>query len=144
GMSVLSTLAVGGEPRAIAVTPDGARAFVTHYLTRGDSGTVSVVDLLTGEVEGAVPLVEDPGPDTPSSGRGFPHQVSAVASDRAGRFLWIGGLKSNTSEGLFLTGRRHAPQNFVRGFMAHVDASSSGVPLEDPTKRLDTNDADSV
>ncbi|MBX7079436.1 MAG: hypothetical protein K1X88_09640 [Nannocystaceae bacterium] len=134
-------IALAPEPHAIAVDATGTRAWVSHFLTRGDHGTVSVVDLATMELAAEVALVEDPGPDTASSGRGFPNLLHTAAITPAGDAVWIGGLKSNTSRGSFVDGNPLTPRNRVRGAMFRVDPLGDA---EDTQRRLDTNDADSV
>ena len=49
---------VGTWPDAIAITPDGERAYVTNYT----SGSVTPIDLLTGRVLPAIPLSSAAGP----------------------------------------------------------------------------------
>ncbi len=134
-------MAVADGPRAIAVTADGTRAFVTHYVTRGDSGMVSVIDLVASTVVASATLADDPGPDTSSSGRGVPNLLSVAIVDPAGRWLWVGGLKSNTSAGLYRRGVAIASENWVRGLAAPVNIAAGSEVIE---RRIDTNNADSV
>ncbi len=131
----------GRDPRAIAVSADGARAYVTSYRSGGSSGTVTVHDLNARAVVNALELTEDPGPDTASSGRGVPNLLSAAVIDPSGTRLWIGGLKANTSIGMFRTGRAIAPVNWLRGLAAPIDLSTMAEVID---RRIDTNDADSV
>jgi YVTN family beta-propeller protein len=49
---VLAEIAVGSEPRNVAITPDGTRALVTNRA----SGTLSVVDLRAAAVTATIPL----------------------------------------------------------------------------------------
>ena len=137
----IATWPTGDGPRAIAVSADGTRAYVTGYLSRGGSGAVTVHDLATHAAVTAITLADDPGPDTSSSGRGIPNLLSAASLDPAGTRLWIGGLKSNTSVGLFRTGGRTAPVNWLRGVAAPIDVTTL---TETIGRRIDTNDADSV
>ncbi len=135
------TWPTGDGPRAIAVTADGSRAYVTSYVTRGAAGRVTIHDLATGDAIAALPLADDPGPDTASSGKGVPNVLSAAAIDPAGRRLWVGGLKSNTTVGQYRTGGVIAPHNFVRGVAVPIDLAAGA---EEMIRRIDTNDADSV
>jgi len=137
----LAAIGVGPEPRAIAIAPDGGRAYVTHFLTRGEAGTVTVLDLEARAVMTTVALVEDAGPDTPSSGRGVPNLLGAAAVHPSGTSIWIGGLKSNTGRGEFLSGEPLVPRNRVRGAMFKVEVETGA---EELARRIDTNDADSV
>ncbi len=137
----MATLEVGADPRALAVAHDGTTLFVTHFLTRGTEGRVTVVDLVTMSVDARVVLVEDPSPDTGSSGGGFPNLLSAAAVHPTGEYLWFGGLKSNTSRGSFLTGEPLLPTNRVRGMAGRIDIDGR---VEDVPRRIDTNNADRV
>jgi DNA-binding beta-propeller fold protein YncE len=128
------------EPRALAVDADGAHAWATHFRST-DLGRVSVIDLETLDVIAEVPLAEDPGPDTASSGRGFPNLLATAVMTPAGDRLWVGGLKSNTSRGVWLDGNPLTPRNRVRGAMFPLDPVDH---TEVMARRLDTNDADSV
>jgi DNA-binding beta-propeller fold protein YncE len=136
-----SVVTVARDPRAIAIAGDGSTAYVGHFVTRDDVGHVSILDLSTSELSSVVDLVEDMGPDTASSGRGFPNLLGAAAIEPAGAAVWIGGLKSNTQRGIYVDGNPLVPRNRVRGVMLRVDA---GTGLEQLARRLDTNDADSV
>jgi len=137
----LWTLDVPEEPRAIAIAADGSRAWVTHFLTRGEAGTVTVLDLGSGEVAATIPLVEDLNPDTPSSGGGFPNLLGVAAVDPTGRGVWVGGLKSNTDRGEFVSGQALVPRNRVRGVLLKLSTENDA---EEVPRRIDTNDADSV
>ncbi len=128
------------EPRAIAVDATGTRAWVTHFRST-DLGRVSVLDLESLEIDAEVALAEDPGPDTASSGRGFPNLLAAAVMTPAGDRLWVGGLKSNTSRGEWVDGNPLTPRNRVRGAMFPLDPLGD---VEVMARRLDTNDADGV
>ena len=131
----------GPDPRAIAVSADGTRAFVSTYRSRTTTATVTIHDLTTRSSIASIGLDNDPGPDTASSGRGVPNLLSAATIDPSGQRLWVGGLKANTSVGLFRTGGAIAPVNWLRGLAAPIDLSTSTEVL---ARRIDTNDADSV
>ncbi len=137
---VIARVPVSADPFAVAIDAAGERAFVTHFLTRGPHGIVSVIDLERREVT-EIPLEPDPSPDTPSSGGGYPNLLSAIAFDPTGREVWVGGLKSNTDRGLYLRGEPLVPTNRVRGVALRIDLSTL---VDRPLRRIDTNDADSV
>ena len=140
-LATKETWPAGRHPRAIAVSADGARAFVTSFTSDAASGLVSVYDLAARTRLGSILLANDPGPDTASSGRGIPNLLSAAMIDPAGRYLWTGGLKANTTVGQFRTGGTIAPHNWLRGLAAPIDIASTTEVL---ARRIDTNDADSV
>ncbi len=140
GASVVARIDVAPGPRAIAVTHDGARAFVAGFLTRGADATLSAIDLATDAVT-EIRLAEDPGPDTATSGRGVPNLLRALAIDPSGGRLWVGGLKSNTSRGSYLSGEPFVFTNRLRALLAPVDLGDLADRVD---RRIDVNDADSV
>ena len=136
----VTLVAVSDGPRALCLDGARGRLFVTHFLTRGAEAAVTVLDTSTLEVSVAA-LAVDTSVDTGTSGAGYPNVLGAAAVEPLGRRVFIGGLKSNTERGLFLSGEPLLPQNRVRGVMAPLDAST----LADlAAERIDTNDADSV
>ena len=138
---VKKILRVAETPRSLAVTADGSRAYVTHFLTRGEAGAVTEVDLAGLRVLRTNTLVLDTSPDTTSSGGGFPNLLGALTIDPAGRAAWFGGLKANTGRGLFVNGELPRPENTVRGFFGKVNLATA---TEERERRIDANDSDSV
>jgi len=138
---VKTILRVAKTPRALAVTADGSRAFVTHFLTRGEAGAVTEIDLTALRVWRTNALMLDTSPDTTSSGGGFPNMLGALTIDPAGRAAWFGGLKANTGRGLFVNGEMPRPETTVRGFFGKVNLASA---TEEIDRRIDANDSDSV
>ena len=99
------------DARAVAVSSDGARAYVTHYLTAepGLDAHVSVVDLAQKAVAQVLAIPADQTTcETTGSGQGVFNLVSAAVlmpddapADVAGQ-LWLGGeLENAVSKGLF-------------------------------------------
>jgi DNA-binding beta-propeller fold protein YncE len=97
--------------RAIAISSDGSKAYVTHFLTEepGTDGHVSVVDLANKSVAAVFTIAADLATcETQNSGQGVLNQLSAIAlvpdgapSEVAGQ-LWVGGeQENNVSKGLF-------------------------------------------
>jgi DNA-binding beta-propeller fold protein YncE len=132
---------VSPTPRAVAITADGTRAYVTDFITTGATGVVTEIDLSSNTRSKEIKLVEDPGPDTPSSSKGLPNLLSALSIEPAGRALWVGGYKSNSGRGAFRTGESLTPLNTVRGFFGRVNTATGA---EEPARRIDPNNADSV
>ncbi len=101
--------------RALAVSANGATAYVTHYLTiePNHDARVSVVDVANKSVAGVLTIPADRGTcETQNSGQGVFNLLSAVALMPDGapaevaNQLWVGGTQENTiSKGLF---KRHA------------------------------------
>jgi len=99
------------QARAIAVSSDGARAYVTHFITAepGTDAHVSVVDLNNKSVSTVFAIAADTTTcETQNSGQGVLNQLSAIAlipdsapADVAGQ-LWVGGeQENNISKGIF-------------------------------------------
>jgi YVTN family beta-propeller protein len=140
-LAVKKILPVADSPRAVAITADGSRGYLTHFFTRGETGTVTEVDLTDLRVVRIAPLALDLSPDTTSSGSGFPNLLGSLAIDPAGEAAWFGGLKANTGRGLFVNGEMPRPENTVRGFFGKVNLANGGEEFE---RRIDANDSDSV
>lgn len=138
---VAAVIPVRPNPRAIAVSASGRTAFVTHFLTTGGTGFVSEIDLLEKRVIREIPLPQDPGPDTPSSSRGFPNLLSALTIEPGGRGVWVGGYKSNSARSSFLSGESLNPFNTVRGYLGRINIPDG---LEQSGRRIDPNNADSI
>jgi hypothetical protein len=98
-------------PQARAIATDGARAYVTHFITEepGTDGHVSVVDLGNKSVATVFPIAADLATcETQNSGQGVLNQLWTIAlipddapPEVAGQ-LWVGGeQQNNVSKGLF-------------------------------------------
>src|SRR5262249_21481200 len=86
----LAEIAVGQDPRCVALTPDDARAFVTN----SGSGTISVIDLTTLR-----PIAEVAAGTEPRSCAMMPNGTFFLATDFAtGKLLVFAG-----ATGAFLT-----------------------------------------
>lgn len=134
-------IAVPAFPRAMALSHDGTQAYVSHFISTGMQGGVTGIELPSGVTNAVISLVDDPGPDTTSSGRGIPNLLGALTLEPSGEHLWFGGLKSNSNRGLFLSGELLVPKNTVRGVFGKIRRNTQSEVL---TRRIDTNDADSV
>lgn len=136
-----AVIRVSSTPRAIAINADGTSAFVTHFLTTGTAGLITEIDLVTNKPVKTIELVEDMGPDTPSSSKGFPNLLSSICVEPAGRALWVGGYKSNSGRGALRTGENLTPVNTVRAYFGRINVS---LQAEEPARRIDPNNADSI
>jgi hypothetical protein len=99
------------NPRAIAISSDGSKAYVTHFLTEepGTDGHVSVIDLANKSISAVFLVPADTITcETQNSGQGVLNLLASIAimpdgapSDVAGQ-LWVGGSQQNNiSKGLF-------------------------------------------
>ena len=132
-------LDVGPTPRAIAISADGNRIYVTRYISPADQGEVVEIDAAEWRVARRIPLAFDSGPDTESSGRGVPNGLAAAAVSPDGARLWIAGRKHNTARGITRDGQRLTFDSTVRSILAQVDPASGD---EEPAARYDFNNRD--
>lgn len=134
--TIAATLEVGPFPRALALTPDGRRLFVTRFLSPDGNGIVSEVDPVALRVVRTLPLAYDAGPDTESSGRGVPNGLQGLAISPDGRSLWVTSKKDNITRGLLRDGHALTFESTVRAIISRVDLASN---TEDLAARHDFN-----
>lgn len=137
--AVVRTLDVGPTPRALAISGDGQRLFITRFISTGEQGAVVEVDPQAWQVTQRIPLHYDPGPDTEATARGVPNGLAALAISPSGEQLWVAARKSNTARGLSRDGQRLTFESTVRSMVATVDLSNS---VEIVGRRYDFNDRD--
>ncbi len=135
-------LSVNKHPRAMAMSSDGKKLFVTQYISEKDSGIVTVVDLQNWKFVRNIGLKNNPGPDTESSSRGIPNALDGILISPDGKTLWVCGKKDNTSAGLF-SGNMKDENKIALTFETTVRSIVMRIPLdtykEDPLKRADVD-----
>ncbi len=136
--TVRATLAVGPNPRHLAITGDGARLLVSRFVTPpqpGEStatvgtavagvpvgGEVLVVGTGALRVERTIVLRHSDRPDTAVSGRGVPNYLGAAAIAPDGRSAWIPSKQDNLLRGTLRDGNALDFQNTVRATSSLVD-----------------------
>ncbi len=124
-------------PRGLAV--DGDTLLVTRFRSGAEVAEVFRLSAATLALEATIPLVDDPGPDTSSSGRGVPNYLSSVAIGPDGTRAWVPGKKDNLGRGLARDGEPLDPDNTIRTTIAQIDLASDAEALED---RVDLDDHD--
>lgn len=137
--TVLRQLDVGPTPRALAISADGQRLFITRFISTAEQGAVIEVNPVAWQMRQRIPLAYDPGPDTEASGRGVPNGLAAVAISPAGDQLWVGARKSNTSRGQQRDGQRLSFESTVRSMLATIDLDRNEELF---AQRYDFNDRD--
>jgi YVTN family beta-propeller protein len=133
------TLDVGPTPRALAISGDGQRLFVTRFVSTAEQGAVIEVDPANWQVRRRIPLVYDAGPDTEASSRGVPNGLAALAISPAGDSLWVASRKSNTARGQERDGQRLTFDSTVRSIISTIDLKTNE---ENVAYRYDFNDRD--
>jgi len=124
-------------PRGLAI--DGDTLLVTRFRSGPEVAEVFRLDATTLGLEATIPLVDDPGPDTSSSGRGVPNYLSSVTIGPDGARAWIAGKKDNLGRGLARDGEALDPDNTLRTVIAQIDLESGSEALAD---RVDLDDHD--
>ena len=123
------TLAIGREPRAVAVSADGSRAFVTRFLSPAHHGEVWEVDAATMQLVRTLRIPKfgnDANRDTPASGRGVANYLAAIAVSPLTGEAFVAANKPNSERGLLA----HASQdldedNSVRNLLVQLDPEAA-------------------
>lgn len=148
----IKTLTIGGTPRHVAVSADGATVYVSRYITPPLPGESTVTVQTTkpdgsaagGEIVkvrasdlvslGTVTLGFSTKSDAENRGRGVPNYLGAMSISPDGSQAWIPSKQDNIQRGGARDGLALNFQNTVRAITSRV-AMGSGV--EDLAKRID-------
>ncbi len=154
--AMLATLAVGDNPRHLAITAAGEQLLVSRFITRAlpgegtavvattDAGGAAVggelllVDTASMSIGRTVVLAHSNRTDTENQGRGFPNYLGAAAIAPDGRSAWVPSKQDNLQRGTLRDGRALDFQNTVRAISSFVDLASGS---EDLAGRVDHDNA---
>ena len=127
--------------RGIAITSDSRRILATRFVSSGQGGEIYdlAVEGRSLRRVGTLALANDPGPDTPESGRGITNYLSSVVISPDGVHARAPWKKDNIERGLVRDGRALTHDNTVRTGVSQVDLSTS---REDLAARVDLDDHD--
>jgi YVTN family beta-propeller protein len=141
------TLNVGANVRHVAVSADGAKVYVSRFMTPplpGESttnvqpgaagGEIVVVDANSFTVLRTITLRTSAKPDFENQGRGVPNYLGAAAISPDGTQAWVPSKQDNVQRGVARDGRPLDFQNTVRAISSRLDLASD---LEDHAARLD-------
>lgn len=148
-------LAVGPNPRHLALAADGSTAYVSRFITRPLPGeaTASVETTLDGQpVGGEVVVVDVPSlnvvrtfvlahsdrPDAENQGRGFPNYLGAAAISPDGTQAFVPSKQDNLRRGGARDGMMLNFQNTVRAISSRIDLTRQA---EDLPARIDHDNA---
>ena len=153
--STLGTVAVGPNPRHLALTADGARLLVSRFITpplpgegtasvatsvggapRG--GEIVVVDTAAMSVSRTVVLQHSDRADTEISGSGVPNYLGAAAISPDGGSAWVPSKQDNVKRGSLRSGAALDFQNTVRAISSRLDLAGLA---EQPGARVDHDNA---
>jgi len=168
--SVPSTLSVGGQPRGIAVSADGAKLYVTRLITpmyldpnnkpASAGGQVRVVTInttsgaLTSAANDYYTIINDTdvAHDSESSGRGVANYLQGITISPDGTKAAVASKKDNIFRGTFVDGKALNFENTVRTIVSLLPLTGpySTLPATDyagqdpnhPPYRRDINNAD--
>lgn len=118
------TLPLGPKPRAMAISGDGARLWVTRFISPADHGQVWEIDTATFTLSGTISLAVDTHPDTSENGRGVPNYLAGIGVSPLGDRAWVASKKDNTQRGEFRDSLPLTPENTVRAIASVIDLNT--------------------
>ncbi|EDY22356.1 PKD domain containing protein [Chthoniobacter flavus Ellin428] len=138
--AVTGSLDLAAEARAVAISADSTRVFVTRFLspdTQGqvwevDPSTMALAPITTTRPANPFALGIETTPDSASGGSGLPNYLLDAGISPDGKRLWIPAKKDNINRG---TGPGHSglpltEDNTVRSILRQIDlAGGSEVTL---------------
>ncbi|MEM7671875.1 MAG: LamG-like jellyroll fold domain-containing protein [Verrucomicrobiota bacterium] len=136
--TVIDTLDIGSTPRAIAVSADGSRVFVTRFMSPQTHGEVYEVDVDTFTLTRTIQLAKDTSSDHSNGGRGVPNYLMGITITPDGSGAWVSSQKVNIDRGVFREGQALNHENTVRAIVSYIDLSTN---TEDIPKRIDIDNS---
>ncbi|WP_437278624.1 PKD domain-containing protein [Sorangium sp. So ce375] len=136
--AVVAELVLGGTPRGVSVSHDGAQIYVTRFISEDSHGEVARIDAATFQVSTRFQLAADTTTeDTDQQGRGLPNYLFSAALSPDGSFAWVPGKKDNIYRGPFRDGLDLTDDNTVRPLLALLNLAEG---VEDVARRIDLDD----
>ena len=152
-------LELGPSARAIAISGDGARVFVSRFISREHFGEVWEVNGNAMTLTRSIELWRDRGvcgADTGGSdGPGVPNYIASLILSPQQDWLWYGAIKADTNRGLFFRQTHDfntamTPDSTVRSTFGRIDLNLAGGPQEpgrdrcgNDRARIDIDNSDS-
>ena len=134
-------LAIGARPRALAVSGDSKRIFVTRFVSAFAEtravGEIYEVDVGSFTVARTIELASSPGPDTESKGRGVPNYLAQVRIAPDGATAWVPSKQDNIARGRFRDGLDLDFETQTRAIVSRIDLTRNAEALG---RRTDFND----
>ena len=135
--TVLTRRKVNAEPRGIAISHDGAHAYVTRMRSTG-AGLVTKIDALTLTNLSSISLqVDRTTVDAENRARGKPNYLTQFAISPDGRTAWVPSKQDNVLRGKLRDGLALTHDSTVRAIASVIDLSSS---QELSSRRIDFDD----
>ena len=134
-------LPLGPTARAVAVSGDGGRVWVSRFLSPKDHGEIWEVDPGAWAVDRTLWLPKlggDENRDTTASGRGTPNTLTGITLSPDGSQAWVPSNKPNSERGLVFADDLDQ-DNTVRNLITGVDLAAGTV-----TASIDLDNSDSA
>ena len=142
---------VGGNPRHVSITGDGATAYVSRFVSAPLSGeATTAVNTATGGGEvvrlgtasmaslGAIRLAHSDKPDAENQGRGVPNYLGAAVISPDATQAWVPSKQDNIQRGTLRDGNGLNFQNTVRAVSSRIDLVTNDETL---AARIDHDNA---
>ncbi len=149
--TIVGTLAVGANPRHVAVAADGSTAYVSRFITppmpgestatpttAGAGGEVLVINSGTMTLLRTLQLAHGDQPDAENQGRGIPNYLGAPTLSPDGTQAWVPSKQDNILRGSTRDGQALNFQSTVRAVSSRLDLVNQ---REDLSARIDHDNA---
>jgi YVTN family beta-propeller protein len=155
GYTVLGVVAVGPNPRHVAVNSTGSLVYVSRFVTAPQPGesTATVETTLNGALAGGEVVIVNAGsmsiqktvtlrhsdrPDAENQGRGVPNYLGATVISPDGQSAWVPSKQDNVQRGALRNGLGLNFQNTVRAISSRIVTATGS---EHYAARLDHDNA---
>jgi YVTN family beta-propeller protein len=147
----LGMLAVGANPRHVAIDGAGTSVYVSRFVTppqpgestalvqtQGAGGEVLIVDPSAMTLRQTIVLQHSTKPDAENQGSGVPNYLGAVAISPDGSAGFVPSKQDNIGRGTLRSGANLNFQNTVRAISSRLDLVGN---VEDYARRIDHDDS---
>ena len=143
---------VGDNPRHLSVNHDGAKVYVSRFITppvtgeataapspgSDEGGEIVVVTTANAQVSNTIILHNSTRPDSTDQGRGIPNYLGPAAISPDGSTAWVASKQDNVQRGMGRDGNPLTHDNTIRSITSRIDLASE---TEDPDDRVDHDNA---
>jgi regulation of enolase protein 1 (concanavalin A-like superfamily)/mono/diheme cytochrome c family protein len=147
----IATLNAGQHARHVSISADGARVYVSRFITpslpgentvapntTGRGGEVLVITASTLALERTILLQHSEQADTPTSARGLPNYLGATAISPDGLSAWVPSKQDNIKRGTLRNGEGLNHDQSLRAIASRINLSTQA---EDYAGRVDFDNA---
>lgn len=120
---------VGPTPRAMAITPDDSRLFVSRFISPESWGEIWEINPANMDLQRTFQLAKSNKVDTIDSGKGVPNYIATLAISPNGENLYFAAKKDNTDRGLIsangLVFQDLSVNNTMRSMLGKINLATS-------------------